>query len=94
MKVRSTETILQSHNTKSSKVLSEPVDPHVALASTCYFPLTPRASVGEKQSRHLSFPAQGPPRGPSLHASRAHVKRRVKRHNITPEHAVEVRVRV
>ncbi len=94
MKIRSTETSLQRRSSKNSKVLSEPVDPHVALASTYYFPLAPRASVGEKQSRHLSFSAQGPPRGSSSHASRVHVKRRVKRHNISPEHAVEVRVRV
>ncbi len=94
MKMQSTEARQQYRSSKNSKVLSESVDPHVALASTCQFPLAPRASVGEKQSRHLSCSAQGLPLVPSSHVGGAHSKRRLKRHNISHEHDIEVSVRV
>ncbi len=94
MIMQSTKARQQYRSSKTSKVLSESVNSHAALAGTCQLTLAPRASVGEKQSRHLSCSAQGLPLMPSLHVRCAHFKRRLKGDNISQEHHVEVSVRV
>ncbi len=96
MKIQSTEAAQRHHSLKNSKVLSDSAYSHVALASTCYVPFAPRTTVREKQPRRLSCSAQGPPPlgSSSSHVGHVHSKRRVKRHNISPEHAGEVRVKL